>query len=120
MKKVTLSGIKPTGRPHLGNYFGAMRQFVELQNQNSGTNYFFVADYHALNLIQDAKQLRELSFDVIVDFLAIGLDPKKSIIFKFRKSCSDETYNISTCGFMLKELVIFVNFLLKFLILKIS
>jgi tryptophanyl-tRNA synthetase len=81
--RTILSGVKPTGRPHLGNYFGAMRQFVDLQNENKeGTNYFFIADYHALNLIQDAEQMRKLSLDVVIDFLAIGLDPKKSIIFK--------------------------------------
>lgn len=82
MQKVILSGVKPTGRPHLGNYFGAMRQFVDLQNQNSGTNLFFIADYHALNLIQNAKEMRKLSLDVVIDFLAIGLDPEKSTIFK--------------------------------------
>lgn len=83
MKKIILSGVKPTGRPHIGNYFGAMRQFVELQNENKdGINYFFIADYHALNLIQNADEMRKLSLDVVIDFLSIGLDPKKSIIFK--------------------------------------
>ncbi len=83
MQKTILSGVKPTGRPHLGNYFGAMKQFVELQNKNKdGINYFFIADYHALNLIQNAKEIRELSLGVVIDFLAIGLDPKKSVIFK--------------------------------------
>ena len=83
MKKIILSGVKPTGRPHLGNYFGAMRQFVELQKENAeGTNYFFIADYHALNLIQNAEEMRRLSLDVVIDFLAIGLDPQKSVIFK--------------------------------------
>jgi tryptophanyl-tRNA synthetase len=83
MSKIILSGVKPTGRPHLGNYFGAMRQFVEMQKENEGgTNYFFIADYHALNLIQNAEEMRKLSLDVVIDFLAIGLDPKKSIIFK--------------------------------------
>lgn len=81
MSKIILSGVKPTGKPHLGNYFGGMRQFVELQNKYEG-GYFFIADYHALNLIQNAKEMREFSLDVIIDFLAIGLDPEKSIIFK--------------------------------------
>jgi tryptophanyl-tRNA synthetase len=81
--KTIFSGVKPTGRPHIGNYFGAMRQFVKLQNENEGgTNYFAIVDYHALNLIQNAKEMRELSLDVAIDFLAIGLDPQKSIIFK--------------------------------------
>lgn len=83
MSKTNLSGVKPTGRPHIGNYFGAMRQFVELQNENEDrTNYFFIADYHALNFIQNAKEMRELTLGVVIDFLAIGLDPQKSVIFK--------------------------------------
>ncbi len=81
--RTILSGVKPTGRPHLGNFFGAMKQFVGLQEENKeGTNYFFIADYHALNLIQNAEEMRQLSLDVVIDFLAIGLDPNKSIIFK--------------------------------------
>lgn len=83
MNKTILSGVKPTGRPHLGNYFGAMKQFVDLQHENQdGTNYFFIADYHALNLIQNAEEMRQYTRDVVIDFLAIGLDPKRSIIFK--------------------------------------
>ena len=67
----------------MGNYFGAMRQFVEMQKENDGgTNYFFIADYHALNLIQNAEEMRKLSIDVVIDFLAIGLNPNKSTIFK--------------------------------------
>jgi len=85
--RTIFSGVKPTGRPHIGNFFGAMRQFVALQNEKKdgadhGTNYFCIVDYHALNLIQDAKEMRELSLDVAIDFLAIGLDPKQSVIFK--------------------------------------
>lgn len=87
MSKIVLSGVKPTGRPHIGNFFGAMKQFVEFQNGSIpgvevGTSYFFIADYHALNLIQNAGEMRELSLDVVIDFLAIGLDPGKSVIFK--------------------------------------
>lgn len=80
--KTILSGVKPTGRPHIGNYFGAMKQFVDLQNQNEGKNYFSIVDYHALNFIQNAEEMRSLTLDVAIDFLAIGLDPQKSIIFK--------------------------------------
>jgi tryptophanyl-tRNA synthetase len=82
MNKRILSGVKPTGKPHLGNYFGAMRQFVDLQNQNEGENFFMIANYHALNFIQNGEELRELTDSLIIDFLAIGLDPKKSNIFK--------------------------------------
>lgn len=83
MQKIILSGVRPTGRPHIGNYFGAMKQFVDLQNSEpEATKYFFIADYHALNFAQSADQMRQNSYDLILDFLAIGLDPKKCIIFK--------------------------------------
>jgi tryptophanyl-tRNA synthetase len=82
MKKTLLSGVKPTGRPHIGNYFGAMKQFVDLQNIGDYDCYLFVADYHALNLIQNAQELKQLTNDLVLDYLAIGLDPAKSILFK--------------------------------------
>ena len=81
-KKTLLSGVKPTGRPHIGNYFGAMKQFVDLQNTGDYDCKLFIADYHALNLIQDKEEMRRLTIDLALDYLAIGLDPKKSIIFK--------------------------------------
>ena len=81
-KKILLSGIKPTGQAHIGNYFGAMKQFVNLQNSGNYECYLFIADYHALNLVQDASKMRRLTQELVLDFLAIGLDPKKSIIFK--------------------------------------
>ena len=81
-KKILLSGVKPTGQAHIGNYFGAMKQFVDLQNSGNYECYVFIADYHALNLIQNAAEMRKLTQELVLDFLAIGLDPKKSIIFK--------------------------------------
>lgn len=75
-----LSGVKPTGRPHLGNYFGAIRQFVDLQNKGEG--YYFVADLHALDEIRDRERLSQLSLDVAIDYLAFGLDPQKAVMFK--------------------------------------
>lgn len=80
MKKRLLSGVKPTGSPHIGNYFGAMRQFVELQNEYE--SLVMIADYHALNLIKDPKEMQENILNIALDYLAIGLDPKKVIIFK--------------------------------------
>jgi tryptophanyl-tRNA synthetase len=82
MKKVLLSGVKPTGQAHIGNYFGAMKQFVELQNSGAYQCYLFLADYHALNIIQDKDKLNSYILDLAIDYLAIGLDPKKSILFK--------------------------------------
>jgi len=75
-----LSGVKPTGRPHIGNYFGAMKQFVDLQN--SYDCLFMIADYHALNFIQNREEMHDNIFDLTLDYLAIGLDPKTSIIFR--------------------------------------
>src|SRR3990167_3478652 len=80
-QKVLLSGVKPTGRPHIGNYFGAMRQFVELQNTGSYENFFFVANYHALTTQRDPQELLQNTYDIVVDYLAIGLDPERSTIY---------------------------------------
>ena len=79
-KKRLLSGVKPTGRPHLGNYFGAMRQFVDLQDDYEA--FVMIADYHALNFIQNKKEMEENITNIMLDYLAIGLDPKKVTIFK--------------------------------------
>jgi len=79
-KKVLVSGVKPTGRPHIGNYFGAIKQFVELQN--SYQCYIFIADLHALTTVQNREELRENSMGVVLDYLATGLDPKKTVIYK--------------------------------------
>lgn len=82
MNKKLLSGVKPTGHPHIGNYFGAMKQFVDLQNSGKYDCLFMVADYHALNLIQNGSEMKQLIYDLVVDYLALGMDPEKSIIFK--------------------------------------
>jgi tryptophanyl-tRNA synthetase len=79
-KKILLSGVKPTGRVHIGNYFGAMKQFVELQNDYEG--YVFIADYHAITTVQNKEELSKGIIDVALDYLAIGLDPKKVVLFK--------------------------------------
>lgn len=79
-KKTLLSGVKPTGKLHIGNYFGAMRQFLEMQEEYN--SYFMVADYHALTTLSDPAKMRELSMGVTLDYLAIGLDPEKATIFK--------------------------------------
>jgi len=80
MEKRLLSGVKPTNRPHLGNYFGAMRQFVDLQDKYK--TFIMIADYHALNIIKEKDQMSQNILDIALDYLAIGLDPKKVIIFK--------------------------------------
>lgn len=79
MKKVLLSGVKPTGRPHIGNYFGAMKQFVDLQDSYDAR--IFVANLHALTSVQDAAELKTLSREVVRDYIGIGLNPKKATIY---------------------------------------
>jgi tryptophanyl-tRNA synthetase len=81
-KKVLLSGVKPTGRPHIGNYFGAMKQFVDLLNSSDYSCYFFIADYHALNLVHDREEMKRNILDLAVDYMALGLDPSKASLYK--------------------------------------
>jgi len=75
-----LSGIQPSGKLHLGNYLGAIRQHLELQK--SGDAFFFIADLHALTTVKDPAQLRENVRDVALDYLALGLDPAKAAFYK--------------------------------------
>ena len=79
-KKVLLSGVKPTGLVHVGNYFGAMRQFLSLQDDYQA--YIMIADLHALTTVQDSKKLKEDTLNLALDYLAIGLDPEKVVLFK--------------------------------------
>src|SRR5947209_11335775 len=76
----TLSGVQPSGKLHLGNYFGAVRQHIALQDE--GLCFYFIADYHALTTIQDAQALRENTRDVALDYLALGLDPDRAVFFR--------------------------------------
>ncbi|OHA33059.1 MAG: tryptophan--tRNA ligase [Candidatus Taylorbacteria bacterium RIFCSPLOWO2_01_FULL_45_15b] len=78
-KKILLSGVKPTGRPHIGNYFGAMKQFVDYQNEFD--SYIFIANFHALTGTTSPKTLQEDTLDVAIDYLALGLDPSKITLF---------------------------------------
>lgn len=78
--KILLSGVKPTGKPHVGNYLGAMKQFVDLQADYE--SYVFIADLHALTSVQTAKEMNANILDVALDYLAIGLDPKKVHLYK--------------------------------------
>jgi tryptophanyl-tRNA synthetase len=74
-----LSGIKPTGIPHLGNYFGVIKSAVELQEK--GDAFYFIADYHSMTSLFDPKRRRDYSLGVALDWLACGLDPKRSVFF---------------------------------------
>ena len=75
-----LSGIQPSGKLHLGNYLGMMKQCVDLQSK--GTSYIFIANYHALTTVSDPAKLRQDTVDVALDFLACGLDPEKTVFFR--------------------------------------
>ncbi|HMP79692.1 MAG TPA: tryptophan--tRNA ligase [Pirellulaceae bacterium] len=74
-----LSGIQPTGRPHWGNYFGAIRQYIQLQTEEQA--YYFIANLHALTTIRDRQQLADYTFEAAVDLLALGLDPQQAVLF---------------------------------------
>ena len=75
-----LSGIQPTGRFHWGNYFGAIRQYIALQDNEQA--FYFIADLHALTTIRDAAALRGFTRDAALDLLALGLDPAKATLFR--------------------------------------
>lgn len=79
MKRL-ISGVKPTGEPHVGNYIGAMRRFVDLQKEF--TSHVFIADYHALTSVWDAAAMKQQTLELAAGYLAIGLDPKETVLFK--------------------------------------
>lgn len=76
---IVVSGIQPSGILHIGNYFGALRQHIQLHKQY--TSYYFIVNYHALTTLKDAAALRQYSIDVALDYLALGFDPDKSSLF---------------------------------------
>src|SRR3990167_4504703 len=78
-RKILVSGVKPTGRPHIGNYFGAMKQFVDLQD--SYESRIFIANLHALTTVQNKEELEKVTKEVVYDFLGIGLDPAKATLY---------------------------------------
>lgn len=75
-----LSGIQPTGRFHWGNYFGAIRQYIALQDKEQA--FYFIADLHALTTVRDPALLREYSREAAIDLLALGLDPAQATLFR--------------------------------------
>ena len=81
-KKISLTGVKPTGMPHLGNYVGAIRPAIQLANSAEYKGYYFIADYHSLTTIYDGKQLNDYIYEVAACWLACGLDPEKTVIYR--------------------------------------
>ncbi len=79
-KKRILSGVKPTGKAHIGNYLGAMRNHVNMQDDCE--NYIFIADLHSLTTVKNKAELQGLILDLALDYLALGLDPNKAVFFR--------------------------------------
>lgn len=86
-----LSGIQPSGKLHIGNYFGMMKPAIELQEQ--GDAYLFIANYHAMTTVNDAAALRQMTTDVALDFLACGIDPNRTAFY--RQSDVPEVHELS-------------------------
>lgn len=91
-KKIALTGIKPTGTPHLGNYIGAIKPALKLAETCEAR--YFIADYHALNAIKDAEQLKENTYRIAAAWLACGLNPDKELVYK--QSQVPETFELMT------------------------
>ena len=81
MKKKIFSGVQPTGNLHLGNYLGAIKNFVDLNNDTQNECFFCVVDLHAITVSQNPKNLKSNIHETVATFVASGIDPKKSIIF---------------------------------------
>src|SRR3972149_4635011 len=79
-RKIALTGIKPSGTPHIGNYLGMIRPALELARENLAL--YFIADYHALTTVKDSKSLKYLTYEVAATWLALGLDPSEVIFFR--------------------------------------
>ena len=79
MVKKIFSGVQPTGNLHLGNYLGAIKNFVQLNNDNQNECIFCVVDLHAITINQDPKKLRDNILETVATFIASGIDPKKNI-----------------------------------------
>lgn len=81
-KKISLTGIKPTGMPHLGNYLGAIKPALEMANTGDYEGFYFIADYHSLTTVHKAETLKEYIYEVAATWLALGLDPKKVTLYQ--------------------------------------
>ena len=96
-KKNVLTGVKPTGKPHLGNYLGAIKPAIKLGEEalaQGGKHYMFIADYHAINAVKDPAVLNEMMKEIACIYLACGLNPKKS--YFYRQSDISEIPEITT------------------------
>jgi tryptophanyl-tRNA synthetase len=95
---VVVSGIQPSGRLHFGNYFGAIRQHIDLHSRHDA--YYFIVNYHAMTTVQDADALREHTMDVALDYLALGFDPEEAALF-----CQSDVPEVTELMWMLLNLI---------------
>ena len=91
MKQITLTGIKPTGQPHIGNYLGMIKPALELAETYQAL--YFIADYHALTTVKDGKELKHLTYQATATWLALGLNPDEAIFY--RQSDIPEVFELS-------------------------
>lgn len=82
MKKLALTGIKPTNLPHLGNYLGAIKPAIELTNDPTIEGHYFIADYHSLTSVHKAQDMRQYIYEIAAAWLALGLDPQKVTLYQ--------------------------------------
>ncbi len=92
-QKTLLTGIKPTGTPHVGNFLGAIKPAIKMVHDYE-KSFLFIADYHALNTVQDGARLHDLSLSIAATWLACGLDPSKTILY--RQSAVPEVFELET------------------------
>ncbi|PEN12896.1 tryptophan--tRNA ligase [Longibacter salinarum] len=95
---VVVSGIQPSGRLHFGNYFGALRQHIDLHTEHE--SFYFIVNYHAMTTVQDADTLRQHTLDVALDYLALGFDPDESALF-----CQSDVPEVTELMWMLLNLI---------------
>ncbi len=91
-EKIVLTGIKPTGTPHLGNYVGALKPLIEMSKTNK--TFMFIADLHALNIIRDPKLIKQHTYEIAASLMALGLDLENAVLF--RQSDIVEVYQLAT------------------------
>lgn len=92
-EKIALTGIKPTGIPHIGNWVGAIEPAVKLSKGAERQSFYFIADYHALTGLKDAQLLREYTYSVAASWIALGLDPRRAVFY--RQSDIPEVFELS-------------------------
>ena len=91
-EKIVLTGIKPTGTPHLGNYVGALKPLIEMAKTNK--TFMFIADLHALNIIRDPKLIKQHTYEIAAILMALGLNLENAVLF--RQSDIVEVYQLAT------------------------